>query len=541
MNSEDAISRRRLLRAVPVAGSVAVAGCSDQTGKETDNGAETNGNETNGNETESGPTETESATETDEPEETPEPPNVQSQIIQRDKAAITNIRHVVDGTMTWPSAQWIDVVDPALLGTWTASDRRIAFSSDRTFVLETSSSRYRGGWATRDGYLVLEYESGATENSTYRIRTDQSPPVLELYKNGTRQIAYEKTASGSDQRDPVQVFDSLIVVREENATTKRETVQSGAVGSGFIVSPDGHVVTNAHVVGAHRNPNQRLYERYLSSESESIRTDLASNWDLTDEQRNRASEILYEQVSGYYDEYGTLENVSESTSVLNGKATTNDDLEVESWAADIETTGTVYKEASGEPSMGRDIAVLDIDGENLPTVTLGSANGLSTGENLYVIGYPDIGISEFFDDANTTLEPTMTTGIVSARRELNTGINSIQTDAAINSGNSGGPMYNSDGEVVGVATFSPPDVQIQDIQFGLPIEIANGFLSELGVENTTGEMQTAYEAGLEAYWRGDCETATAKMKTVLDLYPDHPQAQSYITDCENGEAPGQES
>ncbi|WP_339103480.1 trypsin-like peptidase domain-containing protein [Haloterrigena salinisoli] len=536
MDSEGDITRRRLLRTVPVAGSVGLAGCAEQTDDETGNGADTNGNESDEE-----PTRTESETETDdEPAETPDPPNVESQIIQRDKAAITNVRHVVEGTMTWPSAQWIDVVDPNLLGVWETTDEQLYFSYTREFVVNGADYQYSGGYATRNNSLYLEYESGTSQEYQYQIGSGRSSPILELYQDGERKAAYERTETEEDQRGPVEAAKSLLAVTERNATTKREDVQTGAVGSGFIVSPDGTVVTNAHVVGAHQNSTETAYERFAVKQSEAIREEFSSSGNLTDEQVEETSRILYEEIMSYYEEHGTLRDVSESVHVLNGKATTDDDLEVESWSAEVETAGTVYKEDDGEPSMGRDIAVLDIDGENLPTVTLGSANDLGTGENLYVIGYPDIGISEFFDSTNTTLEPTMTTGIVSARRELNTGINSIQTDAAINGGNSGGPMYNSDGEVVGVATFSPNDAQIQDIQFGLPIEIATGFLTELGIENTAGEMQSAYEAGLEAYWRGDCETATAKMETVLDLYPDHPQAQSYITDCESGEAPGQE-
>lgn len=525
---DETVSRRRMLQAASAAGTVAIAGCSGSSEETSDPGTDS---ETDGNETNDGDSETEGV---------PDPPNVESQIIQRDKAAITNVRHVVDGTMTWPSVRWVDVVDPDLLGVWETANRQGYFSSDRTFVLENSGTRYRGGWATRDNRLFLEYESGNTENLGYQILTGRSPPVLQLYQNGTHQISYEQTATESDQRGPIETAESLIAVREQNSTTKRESVRSGAMGSGFIVSPDGTVVTNAHVVGTHQNPKETVFQRFAVSQSEAIRRELASSGNLSEEQRDEAGQILYEEIMDYYQENGSLGNISEAVNVLNGRATPDDDLEVESWSADIETEGTVYTEVSGEPSMGRDIAILDVDGENLPTVTLGNGTDVSTGEELYVIGYPDIGIDQVFDDRNTTLEPTMTTGIVSARRTLNSGVNSIQTDAAINSGNSGGPMYNSDGEVVGVATFSPPNVDIQDIQFGLPIEVANGFLSELGVENTTGEMQRTYEDGLEAYWRGDCETGTAKMETVLELYPDHPQARGYITDCESGEAPRQE-
>lgn len=184
MGLEDTVTRRRMLRAIPVAGSVAVAGCAEQTGEE-----DANGSDTDGNETDAEPSETESETDAERGDETPDLPNVESQIIQRDKAAITNVRHVVEGTMTWPSARWIDVVDQELLGTWTASNGRITFSSDRTFVYETSDSRRRGGWATRDERLVLEYESGgqrgrhlsnSNREVTTRSRTlqERGPPDL---------------------------------------------------------------------------------------------------------------------------------------------------------------------------------------------------------------------------------------------------------------------------------------------------------------------------------------------------------------------------
>jgi TolA-binding protein len=52
-------------------------------------------------------------------------------------------------------------------------------------------------------------------------------------------------------------------------------------------------------------------------------------------------------------------------------------------------------------------------------------------------------------------------------------------------------------------------------------------------------MDTAFDEGIEAYWRGDCETATEKFQTALDRYPGHPYAQDFIDDCESGDAPGQ--
>jgi serine protease Do len=156
---------------------------------------------------------------------------------------------------------------------------------------------------------------------------------------------------------------------------------------------------------------------------------------------------------------------------------------------------------------------------------------VGTGDSIFVIGYPDIGIQSLFETREQTLAPTLTSGVVSARRTLKSGIDAIQTDAAINSGNSGGPMYNSDGEVVGIATFGPTDYDIEQIQFGLPIEVVTAMLGGIGVSNHSGELDTAFDAGIEAFWRGDCQTVSERMEQVLTLRPDHPYAQQYIDDC----------
>ena len=95
-----------------------------------------------------------------------------------------------------------------------------------------------------------------------------------------------------------------------------------------------------------------------------------------------------------------------------------------------------------------DVALIKIDAEGLPTLPFGSSDDLRLGEWVLAIGYP------------MNLQSTITAGIVSAKaRQLgaiegNTGIESfIQTDAAVNPGNSGGALVNTRGELVGINTI----------------------------------------------------------------------------------------
>jgi serine protease Do len=114
-----------------------------------------------------------------------------------------------------------------------------------------------------------------------------------------------------------------------------------------------------------------------------------------------------------------------------------------------------------------DIALIKIDAAHLPYAKLGDSDGLRIGEWVVAIGNP------------LGLEHTVTQGIISAKgRKLDTGLSSfLQTDAAINRGNSGGPLLNLRGEIIGINTAINPAGQ--NIGFAVPISQVNRILKDL--------------------------------------------------------------
>ncbi|MBK8726902.1 MAG: Do family serine endopeptidase [Holophagaceae bacterium] len=114
-----------------------------------------------------------------------------------------------------------------------------------------------------------------------------------------------------------------------------------------------------------------------------------------------------------------------------------------------------------------DIALIKIGATHLPFAKLGESDGLRIGEWVVAIGNP------------LGLEHTVTQGIISAKgRKLMGGVESfLQTDAAINRGNSGGPLLNLRGEVVGINTAIRPDGQ--NIGFAVPIDMIKRVLKDL--------------------------------------------------------------
>ena len=119
-----------------------------------------------------------------------------------------------------------------------------------------------------------------------------------------------------------------------------------------------------------------------------------------------------------------------------------------------------------------DVAVIKIDGNNLPILPLGNSDELEVGEWVIAIGNP-FGLAE-----------TLTFGIVSAKGRNTVGINDyedfIQTDAAINPGNSGGPLINLEGQAVGInsAIFSSTGGSV-GIGFAIPINMARSIKDQL--------------------------------------------------------------
>jgi S1-C subfamily serine protease len=129
-----------------------------------------------------------------------------------------------------------------------------------------------------------------------------------------------------------------------------------------------------------------------------------------------------------------------------------------------------------------DVAVLQVNAQNLPTVTLGDSEKLVQGEWAIAIGNP------------LGLDNTVTVGIISAtgRTSSQVGIpdkrvSFIQTDAAINPGNSGGPLLNAKGEVIGINTAIR--AHAQGLGFAIPIQTAKRITPQLFA---TGKVRHPY-------------------------------------------------
>src|SRR6478609_5428995 len=143
------------------------------------------------------------------------------------------------------------------------------------------------------------------------------------------------------------------------------------------------------------------------------------------------------------------------------------------------------KLVAADPSS--DLAVIKIEAKGLPFLIYGNSDDVKVGQWVLAVGYP------------LTLETTVTAGIVSAKgrtldinsRQSNTPVESfIQTDAAVNPGNSGGPLVSTEGKLIGInSAIASPTGSYAGYSFTIPVNIVKKIIADL---MKFGTVQRAY-------------------------------------------------
>jgi S1-C subfamily serine protease len=124
-----------------------------------------------------------------------------------------------------------------------------------------------------------------------------------------------------------------------------------------------------------------------------------------------------------------------------------------------------------------DLAIIKIAGSNLSILELGNSDALTVGEPVVAVGTP------------RGLEGTVTAGILSSVRDAGDGFKVLQTDAAVNPGNSGGPLVNDKAQVIGVVSFKL--LSSEGLNFAIPISYVRGLLTNLHEPIPFERMQRA--------------------------------------------------
>jgi S1-C subfamily serine protease len=295
------------------------------------------------------------------------------------------------------------------------------------------------------------------------------------------------------------------------------TIDYGGSGTGFIYRPDGYIITNGHVVADANLKDQPaqtdLYNRIIKDAVKAVVP-------------------TYTRIMGHPPE-GSVDEIKAMVQLVPRYEKTPD-LRV--YLANRSNYKAEIKAYSDPISKGgKDVAILKIDANNLPTVRLGDSNDVHIQQAILVIGYPSSASSYgtslrgMFDSASTFV-PSVTNGHVSAVKADFKGTPVIQSDAAVGHGNSGGPAFDDQGNVIGITTFGSQEES--GFNFFVPINTAMEFVNSVGVKPESGLFNKFWATALDTYDSGKCAAAKTELQSVLNIMPNEPAALQLMSASE---------
>jgi serine protease Do len=299
-------------------------------------------------------------------------------------------------------------------------------------------------------------------------------------------------------------------------------------GSGFIASENGFIATSAHVVATKDEEIQKeINSDVLKGLNTGLATDALTDSKRTDEQKQKFA-AFYQK---YTTKYLKVESQTKEIHVALAKGTPGKPLRANGIPARIVE--------AGEPVPGKDVAVLKIDPgpSKLPSLSVGDENMLRPADDITAIGYPGESIFRNQDTDPRQVEPTQTHGEYQKVTEPQQGYDALGTRANIQEGESGGPMVDGRGDVVGVIAFGIADKDgklIPNLGFAVPASVVKEYLDKAKAGAGQSQTEAQYRAALTEFDQKHFKTALPLFREVKSRWKDHPYVDAYIVSSENG-------
>jgi len=304
-----------------------------------------------------------------------------------------------------------------------------------------------------------------------------------------------------------------------------------SMGSGFFVNPNGYLVTNGHVVFCFMSKNFKddsITKNYIIQDAVyALLSWYQQQYGIT------FSQTDVQITLDYNTRYGQIEELYRSTYVILGEAQ-GDVIEAK--------RGISATVVNADPFLGRDLAILKVELSNTPSLLIGDSDKVRTGDTVYAFGYPGVVAFHPQLSVNTLLAPSVTQGIVSGKRLTQQDISAIQHSASTTHGNSGGPLLDENGKVIGVnnmGSITELGLEVAGFNFAVASNVLRDFLRENGVGNSVGDTTSHFQKGLAFYYAKMYASAKKEFDIVTTLFPYQWRATQLSQECQasisNGE------
>jgi S1-C subfamily serine protease len=299
---------------------------------------------------------------------------------------------------------------------------------------------------------------------------------------------------------------------------ERQYKQPYSSGSGFVVTPTGTLVTAGHVVELDRSAIRRYaanrlllveFARAMRVRPLGESDDLYTQYKVNDSGGNRI-------LKGCYDADFCRFSIQASYHVLPA-------VQI---AGSVTSKPLVARLLYARKSSDTDIAVLDIEGANIPTVPIAeTATHLQSGDDVVALGFPGSELS--FPKGLT--EPSKAFGKVSNVRQGAGATDDIQADIAIEGGMSGGPVIDDAGRVVGLISYTGVNDRGGRAQAHIrTVDDIRAALASVGAVPARGPVDEQFAHAMELYWQSHHSAALPLLQQTLNLSDGHPLAKRYL-------------
>src|SRR5215213_4522114 len=339
--------------------------------------------------------------------------------------------------------------------------------------------------------------------------------VVRAVSDGERLAMYSKPAV-------VRIIDGAagkIWLQPPGTPGQAFDVSSIALGSGFFISNNGYIATNAHVVSithdGEQKANEALFWQFVNQIAKQFNKEPRS-------------------IAGYLNEHSEFQSFQLYHHVIipDGSA----------YPFEIKQYGAPTGEGNDQ---GKDVAVIKIEVKNAPTLKLADSEKVQLQDHVTVLGYP--GAADTFNSgllsSKSGLEATINDGKISAKKQASSGAPILQTSTPATHGNSGGPVINDANEVIGLLTFRGDTVNGQEVSgfsFIVPSNTVMEYVKSAGATNELGPTDTAFREGLNNYWDQYYSSAIPKFEEVKRLFPQHSEVDRLIQSSQQLKAEGKE-
>jgi S1-C subfamily serine protease len=477
---------------------------------------------------------------------------------------VARTRTIKQHGLTFQRTEW-DVASNGQLGKLTA--HFVSYTvllGDQPLIIRTNN-RIGSASNTADIDAIAASLTTGPVTVSYQPATPAISSKLAKSRSLLDQVFFSSAAADNSQLD-TQTISALYapaVVKIYNAycmdiSIKGKLYLSGACsassGSGFFVSSDGYLATNGHVATA--NPKDLVIEdayaaaskgdgkplvylaqaaglsisqlSTISDDSVLLDTIFDAVYNMPDNAFTKSNDVQNLLV-GLDRKDPDIDSLLSLTNLRKQYAPSSDIVKAKIVSSDYRASDGIVKYRDS------DVALLKLDGHDFPVVKLGALSEVGQGSSLSILGYPaaasDNGIV-----ASHVSEVTLTSGKVSSIKSANGDTRQlIETDTTIGHGNSGGPVLDDAGNVIGIATYTVDGGGKGNGTFNYIRDIQDlkvlASLSNIHF-NAISRTQSVWQQAVTAFNTSHYSKSLKYFSQIQYLYPQHPSVDSFVTRAE---------